>query len=237
MRLSKFIASSGYASRRKSDTLIENGFVIVNNEVCRDFSTQIMQGDEVIVENTKISLPSPKIFSFYKPRNCLCTSRDPEGRKTIYDVLDQNYKNLITIGRLDYKSEGLLLLTNNGEIARYYELPRNNIKKTYIVDLNGDYKSSNLLEMKSGVKHRGIKYVVFKSKLIKIKGNKFTIEITLSEGKNREIRNIAKYFNWNVLKLKRVSHGEYKLLSLKNSELREEKISSKISKNISKVNE
>ena len=196
-----------------------------------------MDDDEVIVENTKISIPKPRIFSFYKPKNCLCTSKDPEGRKTIYDVLDQNYKNLITIGRLDYKSEGLLLLTNNGEIARYYELPRNNIKKTYIVDLNGDYKSSNLLEMKSGVKHRGIKYVVFKSKLIKIKGNKFTIEITLSEGKNREIRNIAKYFNWNVLKLKRVSHGEYKLLSLKNSELREEKISSKISKNISKVNE
>ena len=237
MRLSKFIASSGYASRRKSDSLIENGFVIVNNEVCRDFSTQIMDDDEVIVENTKISIPKPRIFSFYKPKNCLCTSKDPEGRKTIYDVLDQNYKNLITIGRLDYKSEGLLLLTNNGEIARYYELPRNNIKKTYIVDLNGDYKSSNLLEMKSGVKHRGIKYVVFKSKLIKIKGNKFTIEITLSEGKNREIRNIAKYFNWNVLKLKRVSHGEYKLLSLKNSELREEKISSKISKNISKENE
>ena len=83
MRLSKFIASSGYASRRKSDTLIENGFVIVNNEVCRDFSTQVMHGDEVIVENTMISLPSPKIFSFYKPKNCLCTSRDPEGRKTI----------------------------------------------------------------------------------------------------------------------------------------------------------
>ena len=237
MRLSKFIASSGYASRRKSDSLIENGFVIVNNEVCRDFSTQIMDDDEVIVENTKISIPKPRIFSFYKPKNCLCTFKDPEGRKTIYDVLDQNHKNLITIGRLDYKSEGLLLLTNNGEIARYYELPRNNIKKTYIVDLNGDYKSSNLLEMMSGVKYRGIKYVVFKSKLIKIKGNKFTIEITLSEGKNREIRNIAKYFNWNVLKLKRVSHGEYKLLSLKNSELREEKISSKISKNISKVNE
>ena len=69
MRLSKFIASSGYASRRKSDSLIENGFVIVNNEVCRDFSTQVLEGDEVIVENTKISLPKPKIYSFYKPKN------------------------------------------------------------------------------------------------------------------------------------------------------------------------
>ena len=77
MRLSKFIASSGYASRRKSDTLIENGFVIVNNEVCRDFSTQVMQGDEVIVENTMISLPSPKIFSFYKPKNCLMYIQGP----------------------------------------------------------------------------------------------------------------------------------------------------------------
>ena len=237
MRLSKFIASSGYASRRKSDTLIENGFVIVNNEVCRDFSTQVMQGDEVIVENTMISLPSPKIFSFYKPKNCLCTSRDPEGRKTIYDVLGQNYKNLISIGRLDYKSEGLLLLTNNGEIARYYELPKNNIKRTYLVDLEGNYKNSYSHEMVTGIRFRGVKYSVLKSKLIKIKAQRFTLEITLSEGKNREIRNIAKYFNWNVLKLKRVSHGEYNILSLKNSELREEKISKNILNNVLNINE
>tara|TARA_B100001287_G_scaffold266285_1_gene260087 strand:- start:1259 stop:1972 length:714 start_codon:yes stop_codon:yes gene_type:complete len=237
MRLSKFIASSGYASRRKSDSLIENGFVIVNNEVCRDFSTQVLEGDEVIVENTKISLPKPKIYSFYKPKNCLCTSKDPEGRRTIYDVLGQNYKNLITIGRLDFKSEGLLLLTNNGEIARYYELPRNNIKRTYLVDFEGNYKKSFSQEMVSGIKFRGIKYSVSKSKLIKIKGQRFTLELTLSEGKNREIRNIAKYFNWNVFKLKRISHGEYNLSSLKSSQLREEKISKNISNNILDIDE
>ena len=217
MRLSKFISSSGYASRRKSDALIENGFVIVNNEVCRDFSTQVNKNDEVIVENTKISLPSPKIFSFYKPKNCLCTSNDPEGRRTIYDVLGQNYKNLITIGRLDYKSEGLLLLTNNGEIARYYELPINKIRRTYLVDFEGDYNKSNLLKMMSGIRYRGTKYSGIKSKLLKIKGKRFSLEMILTEGKNREIRNIAKYFEWNVLKLKRTAHGEYNLTSLKNS--------------------
>ena len=215
MRLSKFIASSGYASRRKSDSLIENGFVIVNNEVCRDFSTQVLEGDEVIVENTKISLPKPKIYSFYKPKNCLCTSKDPEGRRTIYDVLGQNYKNLITIGRLDFKSEGLLLLTNNGEIARYYELPRNNIKRTYLVDFEGNYKKSFSQEMVSGIKFRGIKYSVSKSKLIKIKGQRFTLELTLSEGKNREIRKILASFNLNVERLIRSRFGPFNLDNLK----------------------
>ncbi len=227
MRLSKFISSSGYASRRKSDLLIENGFVIVNNEVCRNFSTQIKEGDEVIVEDTKISLPNPKLFSFYKPKNCLCTSNDPSGRKTIYDILGLNYKNLISVGRLDYKSEGLLLLTNNGEIARFYELPKNKIFRTYHVDFVGDFKNSNLKDMKSGIKFKGIRYGGIVAKLIKIKGDRFRIEMLLAEGKNREIRNIAKYFKWNVMKLKRIQHGEYKLSNLKPSEIKEEKLSEK----------
>lgn len=228
MRLSKFISSSGYASRRKSDVLIENGFVIVNNEVCRDFSTQINENDEVIVESTKISLPNPKIFSFYKPKNCLCTSNDPSGRKTIYDILDPRYKNLISIGRLDFKSEGLLLLTNNGEIARFYELPKNKILRTYLVDFMGDFKNSDLKDMKYGIKFKGIRYGEVTAKLIKIKGERFTLELLLTEGKNREIRNIAKYFKWNVLKLKRIQHGEYKLSNLNSSEIKEEKLSKKI---------
>lgn len=235
MRLSKFISSTGYASRRKSDLLIENGFVIVNSEVCRDFSKQVNNSDEVIVENTKISLPSPKIFSFYKPKNCLCTSNDPAQRKTIYDVLAPNYKNLISIGRLDYKSEGLLLLTNNGEIARFYELPKNKILRTYSVDFNGNFNNSNLDDMNSGIKFKGIKYGGVKSKLIKIKGQRFTLEMTLSEGKNREIRNIAKYFKWNVLKLKRIQHGEYSLSKLKTSDLKEEKLTQKIINHIKEI--
>lgn len=228
MRLSKFISSSGYASRRKSDVLIENGFVIVNNEVCRDFSTQINENDEVIVESTKISLPNPKIFSFYKPKNCLCTSNDPSGRKTIYDILDPRYKNLISIGRLDFKSEGLLLLTNNGEIARFYELPKNKILRTYLVDFMGDFKNSDLKDMKYGIKFKGVRYGEVTAKLIKNKGERFTLELLLTEGKNREIRNIAKYFKWNVLKLKRIQHGEYKLSNLNSSEIKEEKLSKKI---------
>ena len=125
-----------------------------------------------------------------------------------------------------------MLLTNNGEIARYYELPKNNIKRTYLVDFEGNYKNSFLQEMMSGIKFRGVKYRVSKAELIKIKSQRFTLELTLTEGKNREIRNIAKYFNWNVFKLKRVIHGEYNLLSLKSSQLREEKISKNISYNI-----
>ena len=130
-----------------------------------------------------------------------------------------------------------MLLTNNGEIARYYDLPTNNNKRTYLVAFEGNYKNSFSPEMVSGIKFRGVKSSVSKSKLIKIKGQRFTLELTLSEGKNREIRNIAKYFNWNVFKLKRISHGEYNLSSLKSAQLREEKISKSISNNILDIDE
>ena len=177
MRLSKFISSSGYASRRKSDLLIENGFVIVNNEVCRDFSTQIKEGDEVIVENTKITLPGPKIFSFYKPKNCLCTSNDPSGRKTIYDTLDPKYKNLISIGRLDYKSEGLLLLTNNGETSRKLELPSTGWLRRYKVRVHGYVNSNELEKLKKGIKLSNFKTGTIEASLEIQKGSNALILI------------------------------------------------------------
>ena len=118
MRLSKFISASGYTSRRKADRLIEDGFVIVNTEVCRDFSKNIISTDEVIVENTLISMQTPKLWLFNKPNGYLCTTNDPAGRKTIYDILPKKLPNLISIGRLDLNSNGLLLLTNNGELSR-----------------------------------------------------------------------------------------------------------------------
>ena len=228
MRLSKFISASGYTSRRKADRLIEDGFVIVNTEVCRDFSKNIISTDEVIVENTLISMQTPKLWLFNKPNGYLCTTNDPAGRKTIYDILPKKLPNLISIGRLDLNSNGLLLLTNNGELSRYYELPTNKVVRKYHVDFSGNLISSQIKSLESGIFIKGTNYGSIKSKILKKIRNKFTLELSLQEGKNREIRNIAKHFGWKVINLKRIQYGQYFLNKMREGEIKEVKISEKI---------
>jgi len=228
MRLSKFISTSGYTSRRKADKLIEGGFVIVNSEVCHDFSKNIISTDEVIVESTLITMQSPKLWLFNKPNGYLCTANDPAGRKTIYDLLPNKLSNLISIGRLDLNSNGLLLLTNNGELSRYYELPINKITRKYHVDFSGSLMSKQIKSLESGILIKGTSYGSIKSKTIKKIRNKFTLELSLQEGKNREIRNIANYFDWKVINLKRIQYGQYLLSNMKAGEIKEVKISDQI---------
>ena len=232
MRLSKFISASGYTSRRKADKLIESGFVIVNSEVCRDFSMDIVGDDEVIVENTLITTQKPKLWLFNKPNGYLCTTNDPAGRKTIYQLLPNKFSNILSIGRLDLNSNGLLLLTNNGELSRYYELPKNKIVRKYHVDFSVTLLTKQLKSLESGIFIKGINYGSIKSKILKKVRNKFTIELSMQEGKNREIRNIANYFDWKVINLKRIQYGQYFLGNMKIGEVKEVKISMQIMSSI-----
>ena len=232
MRLSKFISASGYTSRRKADKLIEGGFVIVNSEVCRDFSMDIVGNDEVIVENTLITAQKPKLWLFNKPNGYLCTANDPAGRKTIYQLLPNKLSNILSIGRLDLNSNGLLLLTNNGELSRYYELPKNKIVRKYHVDFSGTLLTKQLKSLESGIFIKGTNYGSIKSKILKKVRNKFTLELSMQEGKNREIRNIANYFDWKVINLKRIQYGQYFLGNMKIGEVKEVKISMQIMSSI-----
>ena len=232
MRLSKFISASGYTSRRKADKLIEGGFVIVNSEVCRDFSMDIVDDDEVIVENTLITTQKPKLWLFNKPNGYLCTTNDPAGRKTIYQLLPNKFSNILSIGRLDLNSNGLLLLTNNGELSRYYELPKNKIVRKYHVDFSGTLLTKQLKSLESGIFIKGTNYGSIKSKILKKVRNKFTLELSMQEGKNREIRNIANYFDWKVINLKRIQYGQYFLGNMKIGEVKEVKISMQIMSSI-----
>ena len=232
MRLSKFISASGYTSRRKADKLIESGFVIVNSEVCRDFSMDIVGDDEVIVENTLITTQKPKLWLFNKPNGYLCTTNDPAGRKTIYQLLPNKFSNILSIGRLDLNSNGLLLLTNNGELSRYYELPKNKIVRKYHVDFSGTLLTKQLKSLESGIFIKGTNYGSIKSKILKKVRNKFTLELSMQEGKNREIRNIANYFDWKVINLKRIQYGQYFLGNMKIGEVKEVKKSMQIMSSI-----
>jgi 23S rRNA pseudouridine2605 synthase len=134
MRLNKFISSCGIASRRAADTLIAEGRVMVNNEVVRELGSQVSPSDTVLVDGKLAHLPQKTtILLFHKPPGCVCSASDPQGRKTVYDYLPPGYKGLKYIGRLDLQSRGLLLFTDNGELAHRLTHPSYQIQRSYLV--------------------------------------------------------------------------------------------------------
>lgn len=209
-RLAKFIADCGIASRRGAEDLIEQGAVSVNGKTINTPVFFVKDGDNVFVNGKKISTNNDiKLYAFHKPINTMTTTHDPMGRKTIYDVLDTKYKNLKYIGRLDYKTTGLLLLTNNGDFARKMTLPSNHIERTYIASVD-KYTKSGLDKARQGVCVDGINYRPMKIEEI----DEHNLKITVIEGKKNEIRIVLKYIGSPVKALHRISYGPIKLKNL-----------------------
>ncbi len=207
VRLAKFISDCGVASRREAEDLIKSGRVKVDGKVI-DTPVFFMQGDEQVSVDGKIIKKSAdiKLYIFHKPINTMTTTRDPLGRKTIYDVLDKEYKNLKYIGRLDYKTTGLLLLTNDGNLARQMSLPKNRIERTYIATVN-KFTQHGLDNARRGVSVDGIKYRPMKIEIM----DEHNLKITVTEGKKNEIRIVLKHIGSPVVSLHRVSYGPVKL--------------------------
>ena len=203
IRLAKFIADSGCASRRAAEELILQGNVSVNGKVIDTPVFFVEDGDKVCINGREIKKQEDiKVYAFHKPINTMTTTRDPMGRKTIYDVLDKKYKNLKYIGRLDFKTTGLLLLTNNGDFARKMSLPKNHIERTYIATVDKWTKKS-LDVARHGVCVDGINYRPMKIQEL----DEHNLKITVIEGKKNEIRIVLKYIGSPVKALHRVSYG------------------------------
>lgn len=210
VRISKFIADSGIASRRGAEDLIARGVVSVNGNVINTPVFFVEDTDTVCVNGKKIDVNNDiKLYMFHKPINTMTTTRDPMGRKTIYDVLDKKYHNLKYIGRLDFKTSGLLLLTNNGDFAREMSLPKNHIERTYIATVN-KYTDDGLNMARRGVCVDGINYRPMKIEKI----DEHNLRITVTEGKKNEIRIVLKYIGSPVKALHRISYGIIKLGNL-----------------------
>lgn len=208
-RVAKFIADSGVASRRSAEDLIARGAVSVNGNKIDTPVFFVDDNDIVVVNGKKISArPQTKLYAFNKPINTMTTRVDPMGRKTIYDVLDNEYKNLKYIGRLDYKTTGLLLLTNDGELARKMTLPSSKIPRTYIATVYGDLSKLDLA--RHGITVRGIKYAPMQIEQIDEKN----LRITVCEGKKNEIRIVLAAIGAPVKKLHRISYGKIELGNL-----------------------
>ena len=209
LRIAKFISDSGIASRRAAEDLIARGMVAVNGVTIDTPVFFVDENDVVIVDGKRVSSrPQTKLYAFHKPINTMTTRTDPMGRKTIYDILPNEYKSLKYIGRLDYKTSGLLLMTNDGELARKMTLPSSHIPRTYIATVYGDLSKLDLA--RRGITVDGIKYAPMKIDMIDAK----TLRIEMTEGKKNEIRIVLKKIGAPVSKLHRISFGKIELGNL-----------------------
>ena len=222
MRIAKYIANSGYCSRREAEKLIINKKVKINNRLCIHPSEKVNQIDNIKIENKLIKLEKTiRLWKIYKPIKYICSNKDSKNRKLIFSLIPSDYPRLISIGRLDFMSEGLLLFTNNGDFARKMELPKSNYERVYRVCVRGSINKEDLNMVNKGITINKIIYNKIQIKIEKILENYTWLVIKLREGKNREIRNICDYFSWNISKLIRIKYGPYKLLNLKKGEIKE----------------
>lgn len=223
MRINKYIASCGICSRRGAEVLITAGKVKVNNKVVTALATDIDEyNDTVTVEGRKINKINKNIYiMFHKPKGCICTLSDDKGRKTIMDYLgDFADKRIFPVGRLDYDTEGLILLTNDGAFANKLTQPSNEVPKTYIVKVAGEVEGKDLEILKQGTVIDGIKLRKSKIKLLECVDGVSRYEITIFEGKNRQIHKMFENIGKEVLFLKRVQIGDVKLGGLSRSTYR-----------------
>ena len=216
IRIAKFIASTQICSRREAEKLIINGDVTVNGEKVIHPLFFVTNKDRINVKGKLLKKQSKiRLFIYNKSINLITSHKDPEGRPTVFDKIPKKLGRLISIGRLDYNTEGLLLLTNNGDLKRYLELPSNNIKRSYKVKVIGDIDNLKIEEIRKGISINKVHYAPIKLKIISKTKNTTWIELQLTEGKNREIRKIIQYYNLKISRLIRISYGQFYLNNLK----------------------
>lgn len=220
-RLQKIIALSGYASRRKAEDLIKAGKVMVNGKVVRELGTKANFSDDILIDGKKIEREEKEYYIFNKPKGVITSTSDDKGRKVVTDYFETN-KRLYPVGRLDYDTTGLLILTNDGELANLIMHPRNEIEKQYIAKLEGIIKGEEINKLKNGIVLDGTKCIPKRVKLREFdkKTNTSIVEIVICEGKNHEVKRLFESVSFNVLKLKRERIGFLTLGKLKSGEYR-----------------
>lgn len=215
MRINKYIANSGSASRRGADELIKQGKVKVNGKVVTDLATIINEdNDTVVVDGIKISASVKPIYiMFNKPKGCVCTLKDDKDRKTVMDYLtDFSNRRIFPIGRLDYNTEGLLLLTNDGDLSYKLTHPSNEIPKTYSVKVATELTESDAAKLRKGIVLDGMKLQPCKIKPMGVdERGLFRYDVTIFEGKNRQLHRMFAEIGKEILFLKRVSVGSLRL--------------------------
>ncbi|MBE7061497.1 MAG: rRNA pseudouridine synthase [Clostridiales bacterium] len=222
MRINKFLASSGVASRRAADQMIIDGVVKINGRICSPGDDVNVGSDTVTVNGKPVNVV--KKFDYYmmnKPKGYVCTVKDDKGRKTVMDLLPNNAKRLFPVGRLDYDTEGLLLLTNDGDLTYKLTHPKNEVPKTYLVKTEKPVSDEDVIKLRSGVYVDGVKTKKCNVHLIETNKSGSKLHITITEGRNRQVRKMFEAVNNCVDFLKRIKIGDLTLSGLNRGEIRQ----------------
>jgi 23S rRNA pseudouridine2605 synthase len=211
-RVAKVIARAGLASRREAEEWIAAGRVAVNGAVIASPALNVTANDRVSVDGEPLpDRERTRLFLYHKPRGLLTTHADPQDRPTIFDRLPQDLPRLISVGRLDFNTEGLLLLTNDGELARVLELPSTGWLRRYRVRAHGGVTQAALDQLRGGITISGIHYGAIEAALDRVQGTNLWLTFAIREGKNREVRNVLSHLGLTVTRLIRVSFGPFQL--------------------------
>ena len=225
-RLQKIIAESGIASRRKAEELITKGKVMVNGKIITELGTKANYTDDILVDGKKIEKEEKEYYIFNKPREVITSTSDDKNRRVVTDYFNSN-KRLYPVGRLDYDTTGLIIVTNDGELSNLIMHPKNEIEKVYVAKIDGIIKGTDINKLKNGIVLDGVKCVPKRVKLKSYskKTNSSIVEIIITEGKNHEVKRLFESIGFRVDKLKReriafltlgnLQSGEYRKLNKK----------------------
>ncbi|MBO6947574.1 MAG: rRNA pseudouridine synthase [Rhodospirillales bacterium] len=221
-RIAKVMARAGLCSRREAERWIEAGRVEVNGKKLTTPACVIKKGDTVVVDGNVLPDKEPtRLWRYNKPAGLVTSHKDPEGRKTVFDAMPAHMPRVISVGRLDLNSEGLLLLTNDGELARKLELPDTGWTRRYRVRVHGSVDSKDLLALGRGVTVDGVKYGPITASFDSRTGANAWLTVSLKEGKNREVRKVMEHIGLSVNRLIRTAYGPFQIGNLPEGETEE----------------
>jgi 23S rRNA pseudouridine2605 synthase len=211
-RIAKYLASAGVASRRDVEKMIADGRVSVDGHVLGTPAFKVTGREKILLDGKPVQRPdATRLWRYHKPAGLVTTNKDPEGRPTIFGGLPLDMPRVLTVGRLDLNTEGLLLLTNDGELARAMELPATGLKRSYRARAYGRIQQKELDRLRDGIVHEGVAYGSIEAKLDRVTGSNCWIDVSLAEGKNREVRQALEALGLKVNRLIRVSYGAFQL--------------------------
>lgn len=221
-RIAKYLARAGIASRREAEKLIEQGIVTVDGKVLTTPAFKVTPGMDIRVDGTRVKTKEPpRLWRYHKPSGLVTTHKDPQGRPTVFDAIGDRLPRVISVGRLDLTTEGLLLLTNDGGLARQLELPANAWVRRYRIRAYGKIDQKALDALTAGVTIDGVDYKPIKATLDQTKGGNVWITASITEGKNREIRKVMDHLGLRVNRLIRTAFGPFQLGGLEEGAVEE----------------
>ena len=221
-RIAKRLCRAGVCSRRDAERWIAEGRVKLNGQILASPAVTVTEADVIEVDGKPVGQKEPaRLWRYHKPKGLVTTHRDEKDRSTIFDSLPKGLPRVISVGRLDLNSEGLLLLTNDGELSRHLELPATGWKRSYRVRAFGRITQEKLDRLQKGVQIGGVRYGAIEAKMEREQGANTWLEMTLTEGKNREIRKVLEYLGLTVNRLIRVSYGPFQLGKLEQGAVEE----------------